>query len=261
MKFLEFAKKLACDAAQIQMKHFGASHKVEFKGVADIVTEVDKKCERLIVSRIKKHFPDHDIVAEEGGGHLTGSPYRWIIDPLDGTVNYTHGYPLFAVSIALEYKGEVIVGVVCEPNRKELFWAQKGKGSRCNGKKIGVSKTTKLSNALLDTGFAYNVHEGEKENNLVHFADFLLKSRAIRRDGAASVDLCYVACGRYDGFWELYLAPWDIAAGQLIISEAGGKVSTFNGSKLDIYGKEILVSNGRIHGEMIGVLNAKKKRA
>jgi myo-inositol-1(or 4)-monophosphatase len=233
------------------MAGLGKAHEINHKGVANIVTEIDKKCEEAIISRIRKEFPTHAILAEESGRKDSSSEYRWIIDPLDGTVNYAHGYPLFCVSIALEKNGEVVLGVIYEPNRDELFVAEKGGGATCNGKKISVSRTAELKNALLDTGFAYNIHEGEREDNLDNFARFIRKTRAIRRDGAAGADLCYVACGRFDGFWELYLAPWDIAAGQLIVTEAGGRVSKFDGSALDIYGPEILATNGRIHEEMV----------
>ncbi len=254
MNYLDLAIEMAKEAGRIQLEGLGKVHNVEYKGVTNIVTEVDKKCEAMIVSRINKEFPSHDILAEEGGGRMSKAEWRWIIDPLDGTVNYAHTYPLFATSIALEHNGEVVMGVVFEPNRNELYIAEKGSGSTRNGVKIQVSKTDELQKALLDTGFAYNVHEGEKNNNVNHFINFLLKCRAVRRDGVAAVDLCYVACGRFDGFWELYLNPWDIAAGQLIISEAGGRVTKFDGSPLDIYGPDILVSNGKIHDQMIEVL-------
>lgn len=254
MNFLETAIEAAKESGNIQMQGFGHAHKVEFKGVSNIVTEIDKKCESFIIERLQKEFPAHDILAEEGGGEHKKSQYRWIIDPLDGTVNYAHGYPLFCTSIALEYNGEVIVGVVYEPNRNELFTAEKGAGATMNGRRIKVSQTKELKHALLDTGFAYNIHEGEKRNNLENFGDFLLKTQAIRRDGVAAVDLCYLACGRFDGFWELFLKPWDIAAGSLIIKEAGGTVTSFNGSPLDIYGVEILASNGFIHKQMMEVL-------
>ena len=258
MRTLDTAIDLAREAGRIQLENLGKVHQVEYKGVTDIVTEVDKKCEELIINRLQLEFPNHDILAEEGGGRRLKSDYRWIVDPLDGTVNYTHGYPLFAVSIALEHKGKVILGVVYEPNRDELFVAEDGGGATLNGQRISVSKTTDLQKALLDTGFAYNIHEGEKENNVVHFVDFLLKARAIRRDGVAASDLCYVACGRFDGFWELYLRPWDIAAGALIVKEAGGIVSSFDGSRFDIYDKEILASNPHIHKQMVEILCRKK---
>jgi len=254
MRYLDIAIELARESGRIQLEDLSKNHDIQYKGVINIVTEVDKKCETLITERLQKEFPKHDILAEEDSGRRIKSDYRWIIDPLDGTVNYAHGYPLFATSIALEYKGEVILGVVFEPNRNELFVAEKGCGATLNDRRIKVSETSELQKALLDTGFAYNIREGEKENNIKHFVNFLLKVQAVRRDGAAASDLCYVACGRFDGFWELYLKPWDIAAGQAIIKEAGGKVSTFNGDNLDIYGKEILVSNGKIHKQMINVL-------
>lgn len=260
MKHLETAIEIAREVGQIQLEGLGKIHQVEYKGKANIVTEIDKKCEKHIFDRLMKAFPTHDVLAEEGNNKKSASDYKWIIDPLDGTVNYAHSYPLFSVSIALEYKNEVILGVVYEPNRKELYTAEKGSGSTLNGRRIKVSEESKLERSLLDTGFAYNIHEGEVENNVSHFVNFLLKARAIRRDGCASSDLCNVACGRFDGFWELYLSPWDIAAGQLIITEAGGKVSSFNGSPLDIYGKEILVSNGKIHDQMIEVLKEGKNK-
>ena len=261
MNRLDIAIELAKEAGRIQMEEFGKVHKIEYKGKVNIVTDVDKRCESLIVDRIQKDFAGDDIFSEEGGGERRDSEWRWIIDPLDGTVNFTHGYPLFATSIAVEHKGEVVAAVVFEPNRGELFVAEKGSGATLNGRRINISKTDKLVKSLLDTGFAYNVQEGEKNNNLVHFANFLLKTRGIRRDGAAASDLCYVACGRFDGFWELYLKPWDIAAGQLVVSEAGGRVSSFDGSPLDIYGIEILASNGLIHKEMMEILKEGKPNA
>lgn len=261
MKYMETAIEAAKEAGRLQLQALGKAHHIEYKGAANIVTEVDKQSEAVIINRIRKEFPCHDTLAEEGSDKKTNSEWLWIIDPLDGTVNYSHGYPLFAVSIALQYKGEVIAGVVFEPNRNELFTAEKGGGAFLNGRRISVSKTAELQNSLLDTGFAYNVHLGEKNNNLNHFSDFLLKAQAVRRDGAAASDLCYVAAGRFDGFWELYLQPWDIAAGQLIITEAGGRVSAFDGSPLDIYGKEIVASNGLVHEQMLKVLcqNRQKK--
>lgn len=258
MNHMDLAIRLAKKAGQIQMDEFGKINRVRFKGAAEIVTDIDKKCERMIVGEICKEFPGHDIVAEEGSGRRSKSEWRWIIDPLDGTINYAHGYPLFAVSIALEHKGDTVLGVVYEPNRNELFVAEKGGGAELNGRKISVSKVAALRKALLDTGFAYNVHEREKADNVVHFRNFLFEALAFRRDGAAAVDLCYVACGRFDGFWELYLKPWDIAAGQLIVKEAGGTVSSFDGSKLDVYGTEILASNGKLHRQMVKILCRKR---
>ncbi|PIR17111.1 MAG: inositol monophosphatase [Deltaproteobacteria bacterium CG11_big_fil_rev_8_21_14_0_20_49_13] len=258
MSHLDIAIELAKEAGAIQHDNLGKMHDIEYKIETDIVTDIDKKCEKLIVTRLQKEFPGHDIMAEEGTGNRLKSDYRWIIDPLDGTLNYAHGYPLFAVSIALEYKGYVVLGVAYESNHDELFVAEKGSGSTLNGRRIKVSETKELRKALLDTGFAYNKSRDEQKNNAVHFLNFLDRAASIRRDGAAVTDLCSVACGRFDGFWELYLKPWDIAAGQLIVKEAGGSVTMFNGGPLDIYGIEILASNGRLHKEMVNVLCLKK---
>lgn len=254
---LKTAIELAKEAGRIQMDYFGRRHDVEFKGAINIVTEVDKKCEDLIVGRLQKDFPTYDILAEEGTGKRCKSEWRWIIDPLDATVNYNHTYPFFGPSIALEHKGEIVIGVVYESTRGELFVAEKGGGATLNGKKISVSKEGDLKRSLLSTGFAYNVQEGEQRNNLEYFERFMMEVQAIRRDGMAEGDLCYLACGRFDGFWELFLKPWDLAAGVLIIKEAGGRVTNFSGSDVDIYGMEIVASNGLIHDAMLEVLNRK----
>ena len=209
--FLESAKKACFTSGEIQMKKFGKVEEIQFKGEINIVTEVDKLCEKEIISILHGEFPTHDILAEEGSGKRKDSEYKWIIDPLDGTTNYAHGYPLFCTSIALEYKGEIILGVVYEPNLKELFVTEKGSGAILNGEKIQVSQIVELKRALISTGFAYNVAK-EKNNNLNHFENFVLNSQAVWRDGVAAVDLCYTAAGRYDGFWELDLFPWDVAA-------------------------------------------------
>ncbi|MBU4484950.1 inositol monophosphatase [bacterium] len=252
--YLDIAIEMVREAGQLQLDHLGKVKNLEFKGKIDIVTEVDKKCEELIVSRIQKEFSGHDILAEEGHGKRTKSDYRWIVDPLDGTVNYAHTYPLFGPAIALEYKNEVILGVFYDPNRDELFAAEKFAGATLNGGKIHVSKASKVQNSLLATGFAYSIQEGNRDNNLDNFGKFILKARAVRRPGVATVDLVYVACGRLDGFWELHLKPWDLAAGALIVEEAGGRTSNFDGTKLDIYGIEVLASNGLIHEEMMRIL-------
>jgi len=218
-----------------------------------LVTEMDLLAEKVIVSEIRKRYPDHSLLAEEKTDLRGDSPYRWVIDPLDGTTNYAHGYPVFSLSIALEKAGEVILGVVYDPTRDELFVGKKGKGARLNGRKIHVSSTPKLSECLLATGFPYDIRETAADN-FDHFRNFALRVHAVRRAGSAALDLCYVAAGRFDGFWEMKLGPWDLAAGSLMVREAGGKVTDFLGTPLVLDGKYVLASNGKIHREMIQLL-------
>ena len=231
----------------------GREKRVEFKGELNLVTEVDRACEERIISLIGTHFPDHDVLTEETPLSPKGSPFRWIVDPLDGTTNYAHGYPIFCVSIALQMEGRLILGVVYDPTRDEMFWAQRGEGAYLNGRRIGVSKTKKLIRSLLSTGFPYDLRES-RVNNLDHFCNMIMRAQAIRRDGSAALNLCYVAAGRFDGFWELKLKPWDVAAGTIIVEEAGGEVTDFDGNSPDIFGQEIVASNGLIHQEMLEVL-------
>ena len=252
--FIQAAEEASRIAGALQLEGLRREKQIEFKGSINLVTDVDKACEKAIVEVLQGRFPEHDILAEEGSGRRKDSEYKWIIDPLDGTTNYAHGYRLFCVSIALEHKGEIVVGAVYEPNRDEMFLAEKGGGAALNGEKISVSRVADLNHAMLATGFAYNVRE-TSNNNLDHFQKFLMKAQAIRRDGVAAIDLCYVAAGRYDGFWELNLFPWDVAAGYLMIQEAGGKVSDFRGKAFDVYSKEILASNGQLHRALAGVLS------
>jgi myo-inositol-1(or 4)-monophosphatase len=225
----------------------------------NLVTEIDRQSEELIINILKRRYPHHDFLAEESGSsqsHGKGerkAEYRWIIDPLDGTTNYTHHFPCFAVSIALEKKGELVLGVVYDPNLDELFTAEKGKGASVNGKKISVSKADALIRSLLVTGFPYNIRENP-DRAIEHFINFLKEAQAIRRMGSAAIDLAYIAAGRIDGFWEVSLAPWDKAAGALLVEEAGGKVTDFLGNPHSIYQKPLLASNGLIHEEMIRVL-------
>ncbi|MFO1518054.1 MAG: inositol monophosphatase family protein [bacterium] len=254
--FIEIAKQACLASGEIQMAHLGRVQQIDFKGEINLVTEVDRKCESEIVNLIQGEFPSHDILAEEGSGKRRDSEYKWIIDPLDGTTNYAHAYPLFCTSIALEHKGEIVMGAVYEPNRKEMFLAEKGSGATVNGEKLQVSKTPDLKHSMLATGFAYNVAKA-KENNLDHFQNFIFNSRAVRRDGVAAVDLCYTAMGRFDGFWELELFPWDVAAGFLIVEEAGGEVTDFSGHPFSVYSKEIVASNSKIHKAMVKVLRLK----
>lgn len=251
--FLAVAMEAARTAGAYSKSKWGTNLSVEYKGEINLVTEVDKNSEKIIVDILQKNFPDHDILGEEGQGERRDSPYRWIIDPLDGTTNFAHGYPLYAVSIALEHDDVIVVGVVYDPLRDEMFAAIRGQGAFCNDKKVQVSKTDTLIRAMVGTGFSYIFKENPAES-LDQFRDVILKVQGIRRDGVAAIDLCYVACGRYDGFWELNLFPWDMAAGLVILEEAGGCVTRFDGTKFSVYDKEVLATNGRIHTEFSGVL-------
>ena len=253
-KYLEAAVQIAKEAGVLQLDGLHKAKQIEFKGSKmNVVTQVDKACEKHIVDFLRGEFPEHDLLAEEGSRHQTHSDWLWIIDPLDGTLNYSHGYPLFATSIGLMYKKELVVGVVYEPNRDELFVAEKGGGALLNEKPIRVSDKTDMKLSMMSTGFAYNVNDTDL-NNMDHFSNFIATSQAVRRDGVASTNLCYVACGRFDGFWEMFLYPWDMAAGVLIIQEAGGEVTLFDGSPIDIFKNEIVASNGHLHRQMIEVL-------
>jgi myo-inositol-1(or 4)-monophosphatase len=251
-------KKIALAAAieggRVLMQKFGSALEISHKGEVDLVTEADRAAEETIVSVIRDTFPRHDILAEEADYGHSDSTYRWIIDPLDGTTNYAHGFPWFAVSIALEVEGEIRLGVVYNPFHHELFFAERGEGAYLNEVQIMVSKTARLDRALLATGFPYD-RKTSPVNNYDHFLNFQQEAQACRRAGAASLDLAYTAAGRLDGYWEMKLKPWDVAAGQLLVTEAGGQVSDFNGRPLDINGQECLASNGLIHETMMTVLS------
>jgi len=228
--------------------------RVEHKDTVNLVTDADWRAEQAVVDVIKKAYPTHHILAEEQGLQAgTDSPYKWVIDPLDGTTNFAHGFPAYCVSIGVEYQGRCILGVVFDPTRQELFAAEAGGGAFLNGTPLRVSRASRLDTALLVTGFAYDIRESEL-NNLDHFARFALRAQGIRRTGTAALDLCYVAAGRFDGFWELKLHPWDTAAGSVILLEAGGRLSDLSGGAFSIYGKELVASNGLIHDEMLEVL-------
>jgi myo-inositol-1(or 4)-monophosphatase len=253
---LNVAIEAAKEAGRFLKQNLGKVREINLKSGQErnLVTEIDKKSEQLIVSIIRKHFPAHDILAEESGSeHGKQSDFRWIIDPLDGTTNFTHGLPIFCVSIGLEKKGELIAGVIYDPNFDELFTAEKARGAFLNGKRLRVSQTPLLKNSLLVSGFPYDVPDNP-DNCIEHFINFLLEAQGIRRMGSAAIDLAYVAAGRYDGFWEVNLNSWDMAAGVLLIREAGGKVTGFKGDEIDIYGKKIVASNGVIHNEMINLI-------
>jgi len=251
--YLETAVEAALKAGAYQRYRFASPLDVAMKGAKDLVTEVDRESERLVVDHLQARFPDHNIVAEEGEYPQGGSPFRWIIDPLDGTTNYAHGFPWFCVSIALETEGEPVIGVIYSPMHDELFTAVKGSGAYLNGRRLHVSGRSPLQNTLLGTGFPYDCAT-DPANNFGNFIAFQKAARGIRRAGAAALDLAYVAAGRLDGFWELKLKPWDVAAGVLLVREAGGRVTDFDGSSHDIFGPRIVASNGVIHGEMTAML-------
>ena len=252
-EFLDTAVSAAKAAGELQRQRLRQEHDIVFKGESDLVTEVDKGCEELIVGAILERFPSHDIIAEENVYPQRGSSLRWIIDPLDGTTNYAHGFPWFAVSIAMEIDCEVQVGVVYNTMMDELFTAVRGEGASLNGERIHVSTRAPLKSALLATGFPYD-KSWDRENNFANFERFQIASRAVRRAGAAALDLAYVAAGRLDGFWECKLKPWDVAAGTLLVEEAGGRVTNHGGGPYDIRHHRVLVSNGLIHDEMAALL-------
>lgn len=248
-----FAEKLAIKAGKILARGFTQSFRVSFKGRIDPVTEYDLKSEKCIAEQIARTYPEHAILTEEGSAVGVQSAYRWVVDPLDGTVNYSHGFPFYCVSIGLEYNGEPILGVVYDPERRELFTAASGQGAFLNGKRIHVSSQRNLERALLATGFAYDIATARR-NNLGLFSRMAKIAQGIRRPGSAAMDLCWLAIGRIDGFWELDLKPWDTAAATVIVREAGGKISRLNGQKFSITDRDLLASNGCLHRPMKEVL-------
>jgi myo-inositol-1(or 4)-monophosphatase len=252
---LNFAIQIARDAGSLLLQRIGAA-RVSNKGDIDLVTEADIASEELIIERIRSYYPQHGILAEESGEAVsvgaTRSEWKWIIDPLDGTTNYAHGYPCFCVSIGVARAGVLEIGVVYDPTRNEMFAAERGQGATLNDRKIHVSGVEELNSAMLCTGFPYNVRE--RPDFARDFANFTMRAQAVRRDGSAAIDLAYVACGRFDGFWEDGLNPWDMAAGVLLIKEAGGRVTDFGNEPLDIYTKKVVASNGLVHDAMLGVL-------
>ena len=254
---LKVAKAAAFKAGEIQRENSQKSFDVSSKEVkSDLVTEVDLKCEEAIIIAIREVFADHSALAEEKGEYKKeGSSCLWVIDPLDGTVNYAHGFPMYCSSVALQVDGLVEVGAVYDPTRDEMFSALRGHGAFLNDTPIKVSKTETLEESLLATGFPYTIRT-ERINNLAHFSAMALRAQAIRRPGAAALDLCYTACGRLDGFWEFHLKPWDMAAGALILTEAGGMVSGSDGEPFSIYSPHVAASNGLIHGMMLDTLKS-----
>ena len=252
---INFAIEAARDAGHLLLEKFGRITAITKKGDINLVTEADLASEEVIIERIRSYYPKHSILAEESGEAIViggDTSWKWIIDPLDGTTNYAHGYPCFCVTLALEHGGEIVIGVTFDPTRDELFAAEQGRGATLNGKPIRVSATDKLGDSLIVTGFPYDFKQ--RDNFARHLTEFLLSSRGVRRDGSAAIDMAYVACGRFDGFWEEGLNPWDVAAGKLLIEEAGGVITYYDGSKFSIYKPPLCASNGLIHTEMLEVL-------
>lgn len=252
-RHLEVARSAAREAGRLQVAGLSENLQVDHKGRYDLVTNVDKKCEEVVAGILGEAFADIGILAEESTQKATGSREVWIVDPLDGTTNYASGYPAFCTNIALKQAGEIVLGVVYEPVRDELFEAVRGAGAFLNGSPIRVSRTAELSQSLLATGFPYDRCE-QPETNLDRFCALTMRTRGVRRGGSASLDLCYTACGRLDGYWELRLQPWDVCAGALVVLEAGGKVSDTAGGDYDWSGLDTLASNGRLHDALVDSL-------
>ena len=252
---LEQAVAIAREVGALQRDRFHEPRTIETKSSAiDLVTDVDRASDQLILERVSDRFPQDGILTEETGNARDGtSGYRWIVDPLDGTTNYAHSFPHFSVSIGIERAGERCVGAIYDPIRDELFAAELGSGATLNGEPMKVSTTDSLTQSLLGTGFSYDVHTSEIPN-MVYFERFIRLSRAVRRAGSAALDLAYVACGRFDGFWEMHLHAWDVAAGLLLIEEAGGRISDFDGSPAPSSGERLVASNGLLHAALLEVL-------
>jgi myo-inositol-1(or 4)-monophosphatase len=252
-RFVAVAAEAAVRAGEIQLEHYGREVKVEKKGEIDLVTEVDHACEAAILDILRARFPGHDIVTEETDLTRTGSRYLWLIDPLDGTTNFAHGYPMFSTSIALAVDGGIVAGAVFDPLRDELFTAERGAGAYLNGRRLRVTSEDRLLQSLIITGFPYDLHERLTER-LRPFVRVMARARAVRRAGSAAIDLSYVAAGRADGFWEAVLKPWDMGAGRLMVEEAGGRVTRFDGTVVSLGPDEIMATNGAIHDELRAAL-------
>lgn len=250
--YKKVAAQAALESGLFIKRSLGKIGKLSYKGKHNIVTDIDRRSEKMIIKRLLSAFPNHSILSEESLPKFGSSPYKWIIDPIDGTTNFVHGFPFFCVSIALEKENEIIVGVVYDPMRDELFSAESGRGAYLSNKRIRVSRASKLSEGFLATGFSYGIKMTDK--NITNFKHFLVRTLAIRRAGSAALDMSYVACGRFDGFWEMALHPWDTAAASLIVKEAGGRVTKFDGSPYSCYDKNVIATNGRIHKDMLKVL-------
>ncbi|MGE5734490.1 MAG: inositol monophosphatase family protein [Acidobacteriota bacterium] len=253
-EFVPAISEIAREAGALLMGYFHRRVKIEYKGDVDLVTDADRQSEALILSRIREQWPSHDVMGEEGSRIQTGSDYLWYIDPLDGTTNFAHGFPVFCVSIALEHKGIRVAGAVFDPTRDELFAAELGRGAYLNHSRITVSKIDNLAECLVATGFPS--HKRHKNPNIFFYHQITLRTHGVRRAGSAALDLCSVAAGRVDGFWEFNLNPWDTAAGVLIAEEAGGRVSRFDGSSFQIDSRETLASNGLVHNALLAEFEA-----
>lgn len=260
MDLLSFSTDVVREAGALLMHYFRRDIDIRLKGRINLVTEADLAAEKLIAARIQARFPKHGLLCEEGSGFDGQSDYKWIVDPLDGTTNFAHGYPCFCVSMGLERRGELLLGTVFNPVSNELFHALRGEGAFLNGRKIAVSRAETLECSLLSTGFPYDIRSSQN-NNIDNFSLLAVHARAIRRDGAAALDLCYVGAGWFDGYWELHLSPWDTAAGVLIVEEAGGRVTDISGGPYSHYNREIIASNGLVHDEMVRMLNSRRLAA
>lgn len=247
--FLQTATEIAREAGALLAHYFERRIGYELKGDYDLVTEADRASEHMVVERLKSYFPSHAVLGEEGGLREASSEYCWYVDPLDGTTNFAHGYPVFNVTLALEHAGEMVCGVIYDPTRQEMFTAERGSGAFLNGRRIHASKAQRLEESLLATGFPSRKRH---ENVNVHFFhQAAMTTHGVRRGGAAAIDLAYVACGRLDGFWEFGLNPWDMAAGLLLVTEAGGRVTDMKGGPASLRGPHIAVSNGAIHESLL----------
>lgn len=251
--FAPLAEAAVREAGQYLRANLGRVVEATYKGAVDLVTPFDLGAQEILVGRLAAAFPDHGFLAEEGLARAGASEWRWVIDPLDGTTNFAHGFPVFSVSAALERAGRLALGIVYDPMREELFRAEAGRGAELNGAPIRVSRVADLGRSLLATGFPYDVRQSAV-NNLDHWGRFIVRAQAIRRCGSAALDLCYVACGRFDGFWEFKLKPWDVAAGALIVREAGGRVSDDGDGPFALDAPGLVATNGLIHGAIVEVL-------
>ncbi len=251
--YLTVAVDIAREAGALLAQLSKRPHEISYKGTFNLVTDADKRSELLIIERLRAHFPQHAIVAEEGGGQQTGSDYTWYVDPLDGTTNFAHGFPVFAVSLGLAYRNEVIAGAVFDPMRDEMFAAERGAGAYLNHRRLHVSKIDQLAESLVATGFPPFMDHQHHDQNMRLYFRFTQLSHGVRRAGSAALDLCSVAAGRFEGFWELKLNPWDKAAGCLIVTEAGGKVTDLAGRPFDLLADPVFASNGLVHEAMCQV--------